>query len=105
MDHIKPFVEQLVMEIAKNNEMLIQSFVDELNKSLYDRYVQPLQASKILKKVEVAKRLDVSPSTVTILIDTGRLPTTADGSVTEYHLLKYLTHDGNTLCIKKNPTN
>jgi len=105
METINVIFELLAKEIANNNEKLLQSFVEALLQTLNDRYVQPLQASKILKNVEVAKRLDVSPSTVTILIDTGRLPTTADGRVTEYHLWQYLTHDGKTtLSVQKSPS-
>ena len=69
-------------EIAKNNEWLLNE--------LHKRYVRPLQETAILKKKVVAKRLKVSPGTVTGLIDTGKLQTTVDGCVSEYHLWDYL---------------
>ena len=100
MESINTVFEFLAKEIANHNEKVLQSFVEVLLQKMNERYVQPLQESKILKNVEVAKRLDVSPSTVTILIDM----TTADGRVTEYHLWQYLTHDGKTLSVQKNQT-
>ena len=92
MESITKIFEQLAKEIAQNNEKLLQSFVQSLFNMLNERYFKPLHESRILKNKEVAKRLNVCPATVTQLIDTGKLSTTADGRVTEYHLLRYITY-------------
>ena len=80
--------------ILKVFDQLFTERIDEHDRwivqTLHDSYVRPLQESVVLKKVDVAKRLQISPSTVTQLIDTGRLETTADGRVTEYNLWQYL---------------
>ena len=91
MDLINDFSKMLAKEIAKNNEELLQTYGKILLQKLHDLYIRPLQESVILKKVEVAKRLNISPSTVTQIIDTVKLQTTVDGYVTEYHLREYLT--------------
>ena len=82
MKSINDLMFLVAKEVAKNNEWLLQE--------LHDRYVRPLQETAILKKKVVAQRLNVSPGTVTNLIETGKLQTTVDGCVAEYHLREYL---------------
>lgn len=82
---LRIMAEQVEM-LDNNNERILTV--------LHDRYIRPLQESKVMKKVEVAKRLDVSPTTVAQMILLGDIPTTKDGKVTEWHLWKYLTRDG-----------
>ena len=96
MESIAKIFEQLAKEIAQNNEKMLQSFVQALLYSLHERYIKPLHESRILKNKEVAKRLNVCAATVTQLIDTGKLATNADGRVSEYHLLRYITHGEQT---------
>lgn len=83
----------------------LHSIADELDKqnvpesppdnlqTLHENIIRPLLESRIIKNIEVAKMLKVSPSTVASLIAEGYLSTTSDGKVTEYHLLKYLTNN------------
>ena len=61
---------------------------------IHDHFIRPLQESRIFTNNEIAEQLHVSPSQVTKLIRTGKMPTTADGRITEYHLWQYLTHFG-----------
>ena len=85
-------MESITMSLKLAEQMTAEMLVEHdewLVQTLHDQYVKPLQESVVLKKVDVAKRLNISPSTVTQLIDTGRLATTADGRVTEYHLWQY----------------
>ena len=56
----------------------------------HEHYAQPLQQCRIFTNSEVAEMLNVSASQVTKLIKTGKLKTTEDGRVTEYHLRMYL---------------
>jgi hypothetical protein len=91
MEAITEFVGLLVREMVKNDEILLGKFVTALSVVIEDNYIRPLQESRILKKVVIAKMLDVSPATVTHLIETGTIKTTEDGHVTEYLLRLYIT--------------
>lgn len=62
----------------------------EMIQTIHETFFRPLSESRILKNIEVAERLNVSPATVTNLINSGSIETTADGRITEYHLWKYL---------------
>ena len=91
----KEMTQKLVCEVAKeiaqNTEAMLETHRQILRKEIHDQYIRPLQEARVLKKVLVAEMLDVSPATVTNLIDTEVLQTTADGRVTEFHLREYLT--------------
>ena len=55
-----------------------------------EHFAQPLQQCRILSNSEVAEMLKISLSQVSKLIKTGKLKTTVDRRVTEYHLRRYL---------------
>ncbi len=76
-----------VERVEKNNEFIIAE--------LHDRFIRPLQQSRILKNVEVAKMLGVAPSTITSLVAQGKLNTTRDGKISEFNVWQYLTTNEN----------
>ena len=78
-------------EVEKKEEQ--QSNNEEVIQTIHDTFFKPLSESRILKNIEVAERLNVSPATVTNLISSGSIETTADGRITEYHLWKYLRNN------------
>lgn len=65
----------------------------EMIQTIHETFFKPLSESRILKNIEVAERLNVSPATVTNLVSSGCIETTADGRITEYHLWKYLRNN------------
>lgn len=66
---------------------------EEVIQTIHDKFFKPLSESRILKNIEVAERLNVSPATVTNLINSGSIETTVDGRISEYHLWKYLRNN------------
>lgn len=77
--------EEVKKEDSNNSAEMIQT--------IHETFFKPLSESRILKNIEVAERLNVSPATVTNLINSGSIETTADGRITEYHLWKYLRNN------------
>lgn len=70
-----------------------QNSTEEVIQTIHDTFFKPLSESRVLKNIEVAERLNVSPATVTNLINSGSIETTADGRISEYHLWKYLRNN------------
>jgi hypothetical protein len=94
---MKSYID-LNRSMADAVKKIITDVMDEQNeriiRAIHDRYIRPVQEATVMRKVDVARRLNVSNSTVTQLIDTNALKSTADGRVTEYHLWQYIAGNG-----------
>jgi len=101
MNTINMLFSELLKEMTNVITKTVAEVMNEKNEQIarltFDMYIRPVQESTLLKKVDVAKRLNVSPSTVTQLIDSNALKSTADGRVSEFHLWQYITNDGKNL--------
>ena len=102
---ISKFFNEMVKAISKIIAEVIEEKNEKTVRLIHDRYIRPVQESTLMRKVDVARRLNVSPSTVTQLIDCNALKSTSDGRVSEFSLWQYITDDGKNLCSEPNPVN
>jgi excisionase family DNA binding protein len=91
--------------MRKNVAAEMDELCEKICRMFYDMYIRPGQEATVMRKADVAKRLNVSGSTVTQMIDSNALKSTKDGRVTEYHLWQYLTDDGKNLSVSPKPPN
>ena len=73
-----------IADEMERNDITNLSFIREF-------YIRPLQESRILKHIEVAHLLQVSPAAITMMVARGDIQTTNDGKITEYYLCQYLS--------------
>jgi hypothetical protein len=90
-------MKQISISLDSVALQLISQMMDEkiaaVNQTVQNA-IFSLQLAKIIKKREVAELLNISPARVTQLVDSGIIPTAADGHITEFHLRKYLNNNG-----------
>ena len=73
-----------IADEMERNDITNLSFIREF-------YIRPLQEGRILKHIEVAHLLQVSPAAITMMVARGDIQTTNDGKITEYYLCQYLS--------------